>query len=109
MHYRFSDFATDDLHEASHHYGRISPRLLLAFIEEVARALKLLVSNPYLGEAIGDRYRHLPLQRYPYMLIYTVDSVDQMISIVSVFHQRQEPDKWRDRVQEEPATYALAA
>ncbi len=109
MNYRFSDFAINDLHEASRHYGHISLGLRIGFIEEVASSLELLLANPYIGEAIGDRYRHLPLHRYPYLLIYAVDTAAKLISIVSVFHQRQEPGKWRDRVQENPAVYQLAA
>ena len=109
VNYRFSDFAIDDLHEATDHYGKISRGLEVGFIEEVASSLQLLVTNPYLGEAIGPCYRHLPLKRYPYFLIYKVDTAEDLISIVSVFHQRQVPGKWRDRVQEEPAIYQLAA
>jgi plasmid stabilization system protein ParE len=55
MNYRFSDFAINDLHEASRHCGHISLGLRIGFIEEVANSLELLITNPYMGEAIGDR------------------------------------------------------
>ena len=107
MNYRLSDAAVDDLQAAVDHYGSISRGLAISLIEDVARCLKLISNNPYVGRTIGERFRRIPLNHYPFFLIYQVES--EHVFVVSVYHQKRHPEYWRDRIQEEAAIYRLAA
>jgi len=107
VNYRLSESAVEDLQSAIDHYRPISRGLAAGLIEEVARCLKLLSSNPYVGRSISEHFRRMPLNRYPYFVIYQVDA--EQIFVLSVYHQRRHPELWRNRIQEEPAIYQLAA
>lgn len=109
MKYRLNDFAAAEVRDIVNHYSRRSRGVAVGFVEDLGMALTLLVGNPFIGQAISDDYRHLPLNRFPYYVIYQVKAEAKRISVVSVCHQRRHPDHWRDRVQEESATYAIAA
>jgi toxin ParE1/3/4 len=109
MKYRLSDFAATEVEVVVEYYSHRSRGLVIGFIEELTRVLTILVVNPYIGQATGDHYRHFPLKRFPYHVIYQIEAELNRVSIVSVSHQRRAPDYWRDGIQEEPAIYRLAA
>lgn len=64
---------------------RVAERLLARF-EEVGA---LLVQAPGVGTPVARGRRHLPLQRYPYTVVYIV--ADEVITIVALRHQRRRP------------------
>lgn len=107
MKYKLSDFAADELQAATKYYLDISRNLAGSFVEEVARCLALLVAHPYMGQSLDERFRHLPLKSFPYLIVYEVSQGS--VWVVSVSHQRCFPDRWRNSIQEEPAVYRLAA
>lgn len=109
MNYRLSDFAAEETAAVVDYYSHVSLGTVIGFIEELARVLNLLAANPYIGQTIGDHYRHHPLKQFPYFVIYEVEAETKQISVVSVCHQRRRPDHWRAGVQEESAIYQLAA
>jgi toxin ParE1/3/4 len=109
MNYRLNDFAAAEVRDIVKHYSQKSRGLSIGFIEELARVLTLLAANPYIGEAIGEQYRHLSLQRLPYFVIYQVAAPVKRISVISVCHHRRHPDHWRSGIHEQPAVYRLAA
>ena len=109
MNYRFSDFAVDELRTALRYYSTQDRGLAVGIVEEVARSVAVLLANPHLGQPIRHDYRHLPLRRFPYFLIYQLSSDTQLISIVSVCHQSRRPDYWQQGVREAPALYDVAA
>jgi len=105
--YQLSDSAVADVQAVIDHYRAASRGIAIGFIEDVARCLRLLSRNPYVGSSIGQSFRRMPLNRYPYFLIYQV--ANNQVYVVSVYHQRRHPERWRNRVQETAAVYTLAA
>jgi len=65
------------------------------FIQEVEHATRLLQEHPELGQLVEDRFRHLVLQRFPFTLIYAIES--GRVWIMAVAHQHQRPGYWRER------------
>ncbi|UCG71557.1 MAG: type II toxin-antitoxin system RelE/ParE family toxin [Chromatiales bacterium] len=105
MKYRLDDEASDEFINAVQHYARMDRRLGRRFIEDLRRSLSLLRDNPYLGpRVIGDN-RRLLLKRFPYLVIYRVDTASRLIHILAIVDQRRRPDAWRTRVEEPPAAY----
>jgi plasmid stabilization system protein ParE len=109
MNYRLNDIAAAEVRDIVKHYSQQSRGLSIGFIEELARVLTVLAANPYIGQVMGEQYRHLPLQRFPYFVIYQVEASVNRVFVISVCHQRRHPDHWRNGVQEEAAVYQLAA
>ena len=64
---------------------RAAERLLERF-EEIG---VLLVRMPGVGTLVARGRRHLPLQRYPYTVVYIV--ADDVITVIALRHQRRRP------------------
>ena len=109
MIYYIAPEAVDDIDAAVSFYLRVSRSVAVRFVDAVYSAIELLLRNPYLGAAIGATFRSFSLQRYPFSLIYQVDRKHRKIMIYAVAHQSRRPGYWCDRVQEESASYAVAA
>jgi len=52
--------------------------------------------NPELYESAHEQYRRALMHRFPYAIIY--EYVPGTITIYSIFHCSQDPEKWRSRL-----------
>jgi len=64
-------------------------------IDEVERIIGLLRESPRIGSTFTDDTRRIPLRRFPFNLVYAVES-DSVI-VVALAHQRRKPGYWKDR------------
>lgn len=94
--YRFLPPAEEEMTEASLTYEAASTNLGDDFLDDVQRVIDALREFPSLGPGVGGKFRRALLHRFPFSLIYSVES--DAILIVAVAHQRRRPDYWRDRV-----------
>ncbi len=44
-----------------------------------------------------DDVHCLPVKKYPYMIHFTINEVDNIVTIWAVFHTSQDPEKWSKR------------
>jgi plasmid stabilization system protein ParE len=72
-----------------------SSRIAAAFVSEIESSIERLRSYPELGNAVSKRLRRLPLQKFPYSLIYHFNS--DVLTIVAVAPQRRRPGYWAKR------------
>ena|ERR1043165_6385393 len=93
--YRFLLPAEEEMTEASVFYEAGSPSLGGEFLDDVQRGVDLLCTHPMIGQSIGEGLRRMLLHRFPFNLIYAIES--DTILIIAVAHQRRRPDYWRDR------------
>lgn len=107
MKYRFTDLAAAEVRTITRFYTRERRALGVSFVEALYQTTFLVAENPGLGGLLGEGYRRLMLQRFPYSMVYIVDPESDTIRIVSVSHQRRRPDRWKDRVEEFAPQYAL--
>jgi plasmid stabilization system protein ParE len=98
MKVEFFPAAEQELIEASEHYEAQLQGLGNEFLLEVERVSAVLVELPSLGEKLDSIHRRLPLQRFPYALIFRRDA--DVIRVVAVAHRRRRPGYWSPRVQE---------
>ncbi len=66
--------AQRDIDRAAAFYALERPGLGAEFIEEVARVLAVLRSNPWLGQRLDDTYRRALMRTFPYSLMYRLDN-----------------------------------
>ncbi len=59
----------------------------------IKAAFEKLKTNPYF-QIRYDNVRCFPLQKFPYMIHYTLDEERQIIIIRAVFHTAQSPEQW---------------
>lgn len=91
----FSVEARQELEEAEQYYDRQLPGLGGRFHVEVKSALQLVRAWPLSCPIELDAIRRLNLSRFPYKLLYSVES--DHIYIVALSHQHQAPNYWVDR------------
>ncbi len=102
---RLDDRASDEFINAVQHYARLDRRLGRRFIEDFQRSISLLRDNPYLGpQVLGDN-RRLVLKRFPYSVLYRIDTANRLIQILAIVDQRRGPGAWQKFVEEAPAPY----
>jgi plasmid stabilization system protein ParE len=94
---RFLDIAEVELDDAIRWYQVQAPGLGDAFLIEVLTAADRIARYPAAWHELGEGIRRCRLTRFPYGLIYAVDSTE--ILVLAVAHLHREPDYWRDRLQ----------
>jgi plasmid stabilization system protein ParE len=72
-----------------------SPRIAAAFMSEIESGIERLRSYPEVGTPISKRLRTLPLQKFPYSLIYHFNT--ETLTILAVAPQRRRPGYWAGR------------
>jgi plasmid stabilization system protein ParE len=75
--------------EAALFYEIVSTGLGSNFLDDVQRAVNRLMDYPYAGERIDSALRRMLLHRFPFSLIYAVET--DSIVIVAVAHHGREP------------------
>jgi len=76
---------------------------------EVEAIFRLFCHQPHLGQGTDGHagLRGFQLKRFPYQVIYRL--TNDAVTILAVVYQGRRPASWRDRVQERPAAYPIAA
>lgn len=84
-----------EINEAADFYDLQSPGLGSVFIEEVRRAMESISQFPKATPLVGGRVRKKLLIRFPYSLLYSIQSEE--IRLLAVAHQKRRPFYWRGR------------
>ena len=92
----FHPTATEEVVETTAYYEVEVPGLGGSFIAEVERVVKVLCDQPKIGQRVGEEFRRILLARFPYSLIYSIES--ELIWIVAVANHRRRPGYWQERV-----------
>ena len=94
--------AEQELRRAVLHYqSEASNEVARAFVREVRQAIVLLKRHPLLGKPHPSGMRLLPLNRFPFSLVY--HAVDRGPPyIYAVAHQRRRFEYWADRAKDSP-------
>ncbi len=94
--YRFLPPAEEEMTEASLFYEVASAGLGAEFFDDVQHVINLLREHPALGRPVGRGLRRALLHRFPFSLIYSIETDE--ILIVAVAHQKRRPGYWRNRL-----------
>ena len=96
MKYAFSEWASEELDEASMHYEKQSVGLGLEFLNEIDRAIQRIIAFPEACERMVKDVRLCQVTRLPYAIVYFVK--DETIYVVAVMHQHRIPGYWKKRL-----------
>ncbi len=92
----FAKEAQAELEEGQHYYEHKEAGLGEEFTESVRQGLRLVLAQPEAGRIEFEDVRRVILKRFPYKLLYIVESDHLMV--VAVAHQRRQPHYWLSRV-----------
>ena len=88
--------AENELNDAADFYDLESPGLGETFINEIHKAIDLIVHFPEASPLIRGRIRRKVLIKFPYALIYSLRATE--IRILAVAHQKRRPVYGRGRL-----------
>jgi plasmid stabilization system protein ParE len=91
----FLPAAEQDYQEALDWYQTRSVRAAAGFEAAMEVALQRIADAPESPPLCDDRHRFYVLRRYPYSVIYRVESED--VLVVAVAHARRSPAFWQSR------------
>jgi plasmid stabilization system protein ParE len=92
----FHSAAAEEIVETTAYYEGEVPGLGDRFIAEVERIVEVLCDQPRIGQSVGEELRRIILARFPYSLIYSIES--ERIWVIAVAHHRRRPGYWQDRI-----------
>lgn len=97
MRVRLTKEAFADLDEAVSYYHSIDPQLERDFSRRVVRGLKKIRDRPenfaiYEGARLRHEYRRVMLNRFPYVIIYRIDSEE--VVVVAISRGSRKPGYW---------------
>lgn len=97
MNYRFLTPALVDIREAAEFYDSRVPGLGADFLDEIDAAMDRILCFPEAWGSLGGTYRRCHLRRFPYSVIYSIQTNAEIL-VISVFHQSREPRSWRENL-----------
>ncbi len=96
MKVRFLRPAQSEVDDAVAWYDSQSPSIGTQFLDDLDRTVRRIVAYPLSSAIIEDDLRRCLLSRFPYGIIYGIDS--ETVIIVAVAHLHREPRYWIDRL-----------
>lgn len=91
----FHPEAETELLEAIEYYESCSPGLGEDFFLEVNSTIRNILSYTYAWPIVEDDVRRCLTNRFPYGVLYSVES--DRIYILAVMHLHRHPDYWKSR------------
>lgn len=85
--------AQQEFEEAVEWYANRSLTSAEKFVEEVDSAFATICEFPHRWKNEYAHYYEYYLKRFPFAIVYIIDSTNQSIVILSIFHQRRNPRK----------------
>jgi len=96
MKIRFLKPAQSEVDDAVAWYNSQSRGLGIQFLDDIDRTIRRIAAYPFSSVEIEQGLRRCLLSRFPYGIIYGVDS--ETIIVVAVAHLHREPRYWIDRI-----------
>ena len=99
MNIRIVKPAQNEIDDAVSWYDSQSAGLGTRFLDELDRSIRRIVSYPFSCLEIEPNIRRCLLTRFPYGIIYGIDS--NTIIVIAVAHLHRKPRYWVDRLSDE--------
>lgn len=87
--------AEEDIRSALTWYAARRPGLEIEFLEALNDVFAFLLRSPNGAQRIKGQIRKLPMERFPYLIIHSVEK-DEVV-VLHVFHGRRDPKSIRRR------------
>ncbi len=92
----FHEEAGAEVNEAATYYEARVPGLGVLFLGALEEAVQNVQAHPEAGQLVGSEIRRTLIRRFPYSLLYVIES--DRIRVLAVAHQKRRPRYWRNRV-----------
>jgi len=80
-------------------YEAILSKLAIEFHEEVSQKVENIVAKfPKIARIVYKNARKLPINKFPYNLIYVVDDEKKEVKVLAIVHDKRNPSVWQNRV-----------
>lgn len=96
MKVRFLKPAQSELDDAVAWYDSQSRNLGTQFLDDLDRTVRRIVAYPLANAKIEEELRRCLLSRFPYGIIYGIDSAT--VIVIAVAHLHREPRYWINRL-----------
>ncbi len=96
MSFKIEPEAYQDTQDGIDWYNKQQRGLGRKFHLEVKAYINKLKTNPFFQIRYDDVHC-LPIKKYPYMIHFTLDEVNKVVTIKAVFNTRKNPQNWRRR------------
>ena len=96
MTFGFHPEADEEFVEAVAYYGDCHPGLGIDFSREVYAAIQNAIDYPTMWPEIEDEVRRCLVHRFPYGVLYSIES--DGIFILAVMHLHRDPESWKQRL-----------
>ena len=95
MIFSFHPEAEDELNLSVDYYENCSKGLGAEFAVEIYSTIQRIIENHRACVVLGDDVRRSLTKRFPYGVLYTIDS--NQIFILAVMNLHRDPDYWKNR------------
>lgn len=93
---RYFPEATRELEDAFEWYAERSLKAAEAFVDEIDRALAVILAAPEVWPSFEAGTRRYLLQRFPYSVVYRM--IETGIVVVALPHHKRRPGYWHRRL-----------
>ncbi len=93
----FTPAARADLVDARDWYEHEAPDLGRSFLAAVDVVVERMRSNPQQFPVVHKTIRRTRLRRFPYALMFVVES-DDALTVIACFHGSRDPIRWQQRM-----------
>jgi plasmid stabilization system protein ParE len=88
--------AEQDMDESYRWYESRRTGLGEEFLDCVDACIQAICRTPKMHATIHENYRRGLVRRFPYAVFYDYDGTS--VTVYTIFHTSQNPDKWRERL-----------
>ena len=93
---KIEPIALQDVQQAVDYYDDKLAGLGEKFEAELNEHIIFLETNPHF-QVRYKKVHCLPLRKYPYMIHYTIDEENKLVTVRGVFHTSRNPELWTER------------
>ena len=92
------DDAEEDLEQAFEYYESERPGLGAEMLHEFRRGVDRILEFPSGWQRLDETYRRYRLHRFPYGIVYRIDTLANQVVIVAIMHLSRKPGWWKGRI-----------
>ncbi|SHF95939.1 ParE toxin of type II toxin-antitoxin system, parDE [Flavobacterium micromati] len=87
--------ALKNIQETSEWYEMQSKGLGLRYKTQTKKQIQSLKKNPYLFSIKYNQIRCRKIEKFPFLIHYSIDKEQKIIIVFAVFHTSRNPEIWR--------------
>jgi len=92
--------AREELLRATRYYAQQAPGLRTEFLSAIRSTERMILTFPESTPRIRGEIRRALLHKFPYSILYSIRG--RLLVVVAVMHERQRPDYWLSRNDNNP-------